>query len=153
MSAKPEHRRRHILSAVLFGTLVFIATGSLDEKGVEQLVKEFDSSIDESMPKAEGNRVLINASQGTTLQRNNLKKQYRGKRLEFEVDVQDVTSDRTARVMLHLGHYADVSFDPSQSAHLAQLQKEQRIRFSATIERFGTGIRSRHKLTNGVLIP
>ena len=114
--------------------LLVLAVGSTDSKS---------SSDRPSSSIAEGNRIITDADKGTTLQKERHIEANKGKTFDFEGEVQDVTDEKTLKVELDSGEFAEVSFN-----HLVdKLEKGAQIKFRATIEAFGTGFFSKHILT------
>lgn len=97
---------------------------------------------------AEGNDIIANVSEGTTLQQDRYKQKYLGTRQYFKGSVYDVTAEDALEVQLDSGNYAKVKF---KTANVGSFKEGQIIRFSAAIEEFGTGILFRHVLGDAQL--
>ena len=134
-----NNKLRTTLSLIFLSILVVFAIGSVDDSDSKKPIGE--------MP--EGNRILINATdKGTTLQREDLQAQYRGKTLVFQGKVEDVVSSLKAEIQIDASHYANVKFTEPEAR---SLQIGQQINFTATIGEFGSGILIKHDLINAQL--
>ncbi|SKA85119.1 protein of unknown function [Prosthecobacter debontii] len=137
----------HILGlilAVIFGLVILGAMfGDSDSsKTKEPLTKE--QKANETKRQAnDGNAVIANASEGTTLQKEQYERKHLGKRYFFKGNVTDVKSSRTITVMLDTWNHANVTF---QSEDVSSFHENKVVYFSAIIEEFGTGMLVRHDL-------
>lgn len=97
---------------------------------------------------SEGNGIIVDASEGTTFQKEQHKQKYLGTRLNFKGTVHDVTANDTLVVQIDSGNYAEVKF---ATTNVSSFREGQIIWFSAVIEEFGTGILVHHVLAEAQL--
>jgi hypothetical protein len=102
-----------------------------------------EKALEERRRASDGNKVIDDADEGTTFEREAYHKKHLGKRYLFKGTVFDVESEKELTVMLEVGEYADVRFDSEDISHL---KKDNVIAFSATINAFGTGLLINHEL-------
>jgi hypothetical protein len=133
-----KSRNKHLLSIIWLAALLVFAVGSVDSNSVSDRPSA-------SIP--EGNRVIVDADKGTTLQKQKHIEANKGKAFDFEGEVDDVTGTFTIEVQLESGCHATVVFNHS----VETIEKGAQIKFRATIESFGTGIFVNHSLTGADL--
>jgi co-chaperonin GroES (HSP10) len=139
MQIMTPSRNKFYLSCASLTFLLVLAVGSVDS--------DSSSSDRPSASIPEGNRVIVDAAKGTTLQKERHKEANKGKTFEFGGEVTDVTSSNELDVQIDSGNHATVTFKNS----VEHLEKGVDIKFKAAIEEFGSGILTNHMLGNAEL--
>ena len=137
--------------AIVMGAWFFFNRNKNEDEGSsssQQTTVQLQNAEVTPQKADEGNDIIANAPEGTTLQQERYKQKYLGTRQYFKGSVYDVTADDALEVQLDSGNYAKVKF---KTANVGSFKEGQIIRFSAAIEKIGTGILFRHVLGDAQL--
>ncbi|MBB5036373.1 DUF4339 domain-containing protein [Prosthecobacter dejongeii] len=133
-----------LVLAAIFGLVILVAMfGDSDSSKVEASLTEEQKANEAKRQAKDGNAIIANASEGTTLQKEQYEREHLGKRYFFKGNVTDVKSNRTITVILDTWNHANVTF---LSEDVSSFHKDKVVYFSAIIEEFGTGMLVRHDL-------
>ncbi len=133
-----------LVLVVIFGLVILGAMfGDSDSSNTKAPLTEEQKANEAKRQANDGNAIIANASEGTTLQKEQYEREHLGKRYLFKGNVTDVKSSRTITVMLDTWNHANVTF---QSEDVSSFHENKVVYFSAVIEEFGTGMLVRHDL-------